>query len=164
MTVHVLFVCMGNICRSPTAHAVFRQQVLAAGLSEQVEIDSAGTHAYHTGNPADARAQATAHQRGIEMADLRARQVSAADFTQFDYIVAMDNDNMRLLQASCPEGEQRRLSLMLEWATGWGDEVPDPYYGGDAGFEHVFVMLTDACGSLLAAIVSRHGLTAQPVR
>ncbi|MEK9655952.1 MAG: low molecular weight phosphotyrosine protein phosphatase, partial [Halieaceae bacterium] len=99
----------------------------------------------------------------IEMSDLNARQVSEADFTHFDYIAAMDNDNMRLLKASCPQGEQQRLSLMLDWATGWGDEVPDPYYGGDSGFEHVFDMLTDACGGLLAAIVSRHGLTAQPV-
>jgi protein-tyrosine phosphatase len=163
MTVRVLFVCMGNICRSPTAHAVFRQQVLKAGLSDQIEIDSAGTHGYHIGNPPDARATATARQRGIEMSDLSARQVAGADFTQFDYIVAMDKDNMRLLKASCPQGEQQRLSLMLDWATGWGDEVPDPYYGGDAGFEHVFDMLTDACRSLLAAIVSRHGLTAQPV-
>lgn len=163
MTVRVLFVCMGNICRSPTAHAVFRQQVLEAGLSDQIEIDSAGTHGYHIGNPPDARATATARQRGIEMSDLNARQVSVADFTHFDYIAAMDNDNLRLLKASCPQGEQQRLSLMLDWTTGWGDEVPDPYYGGDSGFEHVFDMLTDACGSLLAAIVSRHGLTAQPV-
>ncbi|MEK9920620.1 MAG: low molecular weight protein-tyrosine-phosphatase [Halieaceae bacterium] len=163
MTARVLFVCMGNICRSPTAHAVFRQQVLKAGLSDQIEIDSAGTHGYHIGNPPDARATATARQRGIEMSDLSARQVAGADFTHFDYIVAMDNDNMRLLKASCPQGEQQRLSLMLDWATGWGDEVPDPYYGGDSGFEHVFDMLTDACGGLLAAISSRHGLTAQPV-
>ena len=163
MTVRVLFVCMGNICRSPTAHAVFRQQVLEASLSDQIEIDSAGTHGYHIGNPPDARATATARQRGIEMSDLNARQVSVADFTHFDYIAAMDNDNLRLLKASCPQGEQQRLSLMLDWTTGWGDEVPDPYYGGDSGFEHVFDMLTDACGGLLAAIVSRHGLTAQPV-
>ena len=163
MTVRVLFVCMGNICRSPTAHAVFRQQVFEAGLSDQIEIDSAGTHGYHIGNPPDARATATARQRGIEMSDLNARQVTAADFTNFHYIAAMDNDNLRLLKASCPQGEQQRLSLMLDWTTGWGDEVPDPYYGGDSGFEHVFDMLTDACGSLLAAIVSRHGLTAQPV-
>lgn len=163
MTVRVLFVCMGNICRSPTAHAVFRQLVLEAGLSDQIEIDSAGTHGYHIGNPPDARATATARQRGIEMSDLNARQVTGADFTHFDYIAAMDNDNLRLLEASCPQGEQQRLSLMLDWTTGWGDEVPDPYYGGDSGFEHVFDMLTDACGGLLGAIVSRHGLTAQPV-
>ena len=158
MTVRVLFVCMGNICRSPTAHAVFRQQVLVAGLADQFEIDSAGTHAYHIGNPADSRAIATAHQRGIEMNDLRARQTSAADFTHFDYILAMDGDNLHLLKASCPQEEEHRLSLMLEWTTGWGSEVPDPYYGGDTGFEHVFDMLTDACAALLGHIQSRHGL------
>lgn len=158
MTIRVLFVCMGNICRSPTAHAVFRQQVLEAGLADQFEIDSAGTHAYHIGNPADSRATATARQRGIEMGDLRARQTSAADFTHFDYILAMDGDNLHLLKASCPQGEEHRLSLMLEWTAGWGSEVPDPYYGGDTGFEHVFDMLTDACAALLGHIQSRHGL------
>ena len=121
MTVRVLFVCMGNICRSPTAHAVFRQQALVAGLADQFEIDSAGTHAYHMGNPADSRAIATARQRGIEMSDLRARQTSAADFTHFDYILAMDGDNLHLLKASCPQEEEHRLSLMLEWTTGWGE-------------------------------------------
>ena len=160
MTVRVLFVCMGNICRSPTAHAVFRQQVLVAGLADQFEIDSAGTHAYHIGNPADSRAIATARQRGIEMSDLRARQTSAADFTHFDYILAMDGDNLHLLKASCPQEEEHRLSLMLEWTTGWGSEVPDPYYGGDTGFEHVFDMLIDACAALLGHIQSRHGLLA----
>lgn len=160
MRVSVLFVCMGNICRSPTAHGVFRQQLAAAGLSDQVVIDSAGTHGYHIGSPPDARATATALQRGIEMGDLRARQVNTSDFTQFDYILAMDTDNLRLLRASCPEEEEHRLSLMLDWTTGWGDEVPDPYYGGEAGFEQVFDMLTDACHGLLKGIASRHGMSA----
>jgi protein-tyrosine phosphatase len=163
MTVSVLFVCMGNICRSPTAHAVFRQQVLEAGLSDLIEIDSAGTHGYHVGDPADARATATACQRGIEMRDLRARQVSTADFMQFDYVVAMDHENLRLLKASCPREEQQRLSLMLDWTTGWGDEVPDPYYGGEAGFENVFDMLTAACRGLLSSVTSRHGLSSHPI-
>jgi len=160
MKVSVLFVCMGNICRSPTAHAVFRQQVFEAGLTDQFEIDSAGTHAYHIGNLPDARAMATAHQRGIAMDDLRAREVSAEDFGQFDYILAMDADNLRLLQASCPKDKAQRLSLMLDWATGWGEEVPDPYYGGDSGFEQVFDMLTDACRGLLHYITSQHRLSA----
>jgi len=164
MKVSVLFVCMGNICRSPTAHAVFRQQVLEAGLADHFEIDSAGTHAYHVGNPPDARAMAMAHQRGIAMDDLRARQVSAGDFCHFDYILAMDADNLRLLHASCPQEQAHRLSLMLDWANGWGEEVPDPYYGGDEGFEQVFDMLTDACSCLLTHIISRHGLVAgQPL-
>jgi protein-tyrosine phosphatase len=160
MTVNVLFVCMGNICRSPTAHAVFRRQVLEVGLADHFEIDSAGTHAYHIGNPPDARAMATARQRGIAMDDLEARQVSAGDFELFDYILAMDIDNLRLLQASCPREQARRLSLMLDWVTGWGEEVPDPYYGGDAGFEHVFDMLTEACRGLLTQIISQRGLSA----
>ena len=158
MSVRVLFVCMGNICRSPTAHALFREAVTAAGLGEEITTDSAGTHAYHIGKPPDARATATALARDIDMTDLRARQVCQADFAQFDYVVAMDRDNLSLLEASCPPASQYRLSLMLDWAEGWGDEVPDPYYGGDEGFVQVFDMLTEASRGLLAHIVSSHGL------
>ncbi|MFL2501780.1 MAG: low molecular weight protein-tyrosine-phosphatase [Luminiphilus sp.] len=158
MRVRVLFVCMGNICRSPTAHALFRQAVTAAGLHEEIAVDSAGTHAYHIGNPPDARATATALEQNIDMTDLRARQVCEADFERFDYVVAMDRDNLALLEASCPPAAQYRLSLMLDWAEDWGDEVPDPYYGGDEGFIRVFDMLTEASQGLLAHIVSSHGL------
>ena len=158
MSISVLFVCMGNICRSPTAHALFREAVTAAGLHDEIAVDSAGTHAYHIGNPPDARATATALERDIDMTDLRARQVSASDFEQFDYVVAMDRDNLALLEASCPPAAQNRLSLMLDWAEGWGDEVPDPYYGGDEGFSRVFDMLTAASRGLLAHIASSHGL------
>lgn len=160
MSIRVLFVCMGNICRSPTAHALFREQVDRAGLAAHIEIDSAGTHAYHVGNAPDARAIATARARGINMADLRARQVHQDDYGQFDYIVAMDEENLSVLLASCPEAERARLSLMLDWTTGWGDEVPDPYYGGDEGFEQVFDMLTDACHGLIHQIRERLGLPA----
>ena len=158
MTVRVLFVCMGNICRSPTAHALFRAAVTAAGLDDEITTDSAGTHAYHIGKPPDARATATALTRDIDMADLRARQVCKADFEQFDYVVAMDRDNLALLEASCPPAMLDRLSLMLDWAEGWGDEVPDPYYGGDEGFIRVFGMLTEASQRLLTHIATRHGL------
>ena len=158
MSVSVLFVCMGNICRSPTAHALFREAVTAAGLDDEIAVDSAGTHAYHIGNPPDARATATALERKVDMTDLRARQVCAADFAQFDYVVAMDRDNLALLEVSCPPAAQDRLSLMLHWAEGWGDEVPDPYYGGDEGFIRVFDLLTEASRGLLAHIVSNHGL------
>ena len=158
MSVRVLFVCMGNICRSPTAHALFRGAVTAAGLGDEITTDSAGTHAYHIGKPPDARATATALARDIDMTDLRARQVCQADFAQFDYVIAMDLDNLRLLEASCPLAAQHRLSLMLDWAEGWGDEVPDPYYGGDDGFVQVFDMLTEASRGLLAHIASSHGL------
>ena len=113
MSVRVLFVCMGNICRSPTAHALFREAVTAAGLGDKITTDSAGTHAYHIGNPPDARATATALARDIDVTDLRARQVCEADFEQFDYIVAMDRDNLSSLEASCPRAMQDRLSLMM---------------------------------------------------
>ncbi len=158
MSVRVLFVCMGNICRSPTAHALFRETVTAAGLNDEIITDSAGTHAYHISNPPDARAIATALARNIYMAELRARQVCEADFERFEYIVAMDYDNLSLLEASCPPAEHGRLSLMLDWAEGLGDEVPDPYYGGREGFVRVFDMLTEASQGLLAHIVSSHGL------
>ena len=158
MSVRVLFVCMGNICRSPTAHALFREAVTAAGLDDEITTDSAGTHAYHIGNPPDARATATALARDVDMTDLRARQVCEADFEQFDYVVAMDRDNLTLLEASCPPAMLDRLSLMLDWVKGWGDEVPDPYYGGDEGFIRVFDMLTEASQRLLTHIASRHGL------
>ena len=154
----MLFVCMGNICRSPTAHALFREAVTAAGLDDEITTDSAGTHAYHIGNPPDARATATALARDVDMTDLRARQVCEADFEQFDYVVAMDRDNLTLLEASCPPAMLDRLSLMLDWVKGWGDEVPDPYYGGDEGFIRVFDMLTEASQRLLTHIASRHGL------
>ena len=161
MSVSVLFVCMGNICRSPTAHALFREQVKGTGLEDRIDIDSAGTHAYHIGNAPDGRATATALARGIDMTDLRARQVCEADFEQFDYVVAMDRDNLSLLEASCPALLQDRLSLMLDWVEGWGDEVPDPYYGGDEGFVRVFDMLTEASQGLLANIESTHDLASR---
>ena len=158
MSVRVLFVCMGNICRSPTAHALFREAVNAAELGDEIVIDSAGTHAYHIGNPPDARSTAIALAHDIDMTDLRARQVCEADFEQYHYVVAMDRDNLALLEAYCPPARLDRLSLMLDWAEGWGDEVPDPYYGGDEGFFRVFDMLTEASRGLLAYIASRHGL------
>ena len=158
MSVRVLFVCMGNICRSPTAHALFRKAVTAAGLDDDITTDSAGTHTYHIGNPPDARAIATALARDIDMTDLRARQVCEADFEQFDYVVAMDRDNLALLEASCPPAMLERLSLMLDWAEGWGGEVPDPYHGGDEGFFRVFDMLAEAFQRLLTHIASRHDL------
>lgn len=144
---------MGNICRSPTAHGVFRQLVTEAGLSERIRIDSAGTHGYHVGAPADARARATAQGRGIGMEDLRARQVSSADFSDFDYVLAMDNDNLAILQQLCPPQQRTRLRLFMEYAPELGiREVPDPYYGGPSGFERVFDMIDAASAGLLAEI------------
>lgn len=155
--VRVLFVCMGNICRSPTAQGVFRKLVEEAGLIEQIEIDSAGTHAYHIGEPPDPRAQQTAQRRGIDLSDLRARRAVSADFTRFDYILAMDQDNYHALSALCPQGQERRLSLLLDYAAqARTREVPDPYYGGPSGFEAVFDLVEEAARGLLADIQRRH--------
>lgn len=148
----VLFVCMGNICRSPTAHGIFREQVRQAGLQAEIIIDSAGTHAYHIDEPPDSRSIETAHRYGIDISDLRARQVSAADFASFDYIFAMDRDNLERLQMQCSTNDQHKLSLMRALA---GEEldVPDPYYGGSSGFDVVFQMLTTASSALLASLL-----------
>lgn len=154
--VKVLFVCMGNICRSPTAHGVFRELVRREGLERQVQIDSAGTHAYHVGNPPDLRAQATAEKRGIALSDLRARQVRPEDFEAFDYVIAMDQDNLAALQAMCPPGLEERVRLFLDFAPQRPErEVPDPYYGGPRGFEHVFDLVEEAAQGLLTEIRSR---------
>ncbi len=154
--IKVLFVCMGNICRSPTAHGVFRALVEEAGLKDRVEIDSAGTHAYHVGNPPDKRARATAVQRGIRLDDLSARAVEEADFSRFDYILAMDMDNFHNLSAICPDGLEDKIHLFMDYALEHRiREVPDPYYGGAEGFEKVFDMVEDAARGLLEDIQAR---------
>ena len=157
--VRVLFVCMGNICRSPTAHGVFRKLVEDAGLVERIEIDSAGTHAYHEGEPPDRRAQQTALRHGIEMHDLRARRARSEDFEYFDYILAMDQDNYHSLSSICPEGRglERRLMLLMDFAPQMRvREVPDPYYGASGGFETVYDMVEAAVSGLLEDIRRRH--------
>ena len=151
--VSVLFVCMGNICRSPTAEGVFRQQVANAGLSDWIVTDSAGTHAYHVGDAPDARASKAAAKRGYDLSDLRARKVDSEDFRQFDYVLAMDEDNYRNLQAICPRGFEDRLSLFLRFAANAGrEDVPDPYYGGIKGFEYVLDLVENAAIGLLEDI------------
>jgi len=155
-SVSVLFVCMGNICRSPTAHGIFRRLVEQEGLADLILIDSAGTHAYHIGKPPDERAQATALKRGFDLSDLRARQAAAADFEQYDYVLAMDRENHEILASLCPAGYEERLSLFLDYAPDLGiEEVPDPYWGGEQGFEQVFDMLEAASLGLLEEIRSR---------
>jgi protein-tyrosine phosphatase len=157
--VKVLFVCMGNICRSPTAQGVFRKLVEEAGLAEVVEIDSAGTHAYHLGEPPDPRARETAMRRGIDLADLRARRAVAEDFELYDYVLAMDQDNYHALSAICPPGRglERRLALLMDYAPqARMREVPDPYYGAAGGFESVFDMVEEAAAGLLEEIRRRH--------
>lgn len=151
--VKVLFVCMGNICRSPTAEGVFSHKVEAEGLLEMIETDSAGTHAYHVGNPPDLRSQECAQRRGIELGHLRARKATAQDFHEFDYVLAMDSDNYSDLESICPSGQEHKLKLFLEYAPQLRiRDVPDPYYGGANGFERVFDMVEEASLGLLEAI------------
>ncbi len=153
MKVKVLFVCMGNICRSPTAEAVFRHYVDKAGLLEHISIDSAGTHDYHIGDAPDARTQRAAKQRGYDMSKLRGRQVEAGDFVRFDYVLAMDEANLSILQRLRPHDAQSHLGLFLEFAEYHKErEVPDPYYGGADGFERVLDMVEDAAAGLLRHI------------
>ena len=155
--VRVLFVCMGNICRSPTAEGVFRHLVRAAGLDQAIETDSSGTHSYHIGKPPDERAQVAASRRGYDIGDLRARQFTLADFNYFQWIVAMDEDNLRILRAECPQRLQHRLHRFLDYSARYPEtEVPDPYYGSGDGFERVLDLVEDASAGLLEAIRERH--------
>lgn len=155
--VKVLFVCMGNICRSPTAHGVFRALVNERNLQSIIEIDSAGTHAYHVGEPPDHRAQNTATQRGIDLSDLRARSVNSLDFETFDYILAMDEANYRSLMEQCPDVAKDKVHLFLSFAPQLNKrDVPDPYYGGTKGFEYVFDMIDHAAKGLLEEIDQRY--------
>jgi protein-tyrosine phosphatase len=158
-TFSVLFLCMGNICRSPTAHGVFRHLVLEQGLSHQILTTSAGTHNYHPGEPPDARSQKHARVRGYDLSDLRARQISVHDFEQHDLLLAMDWDNLALAQQSCPPEHQRKLRRLTEFCKKHdATVVPDPYYDGDAGFEHVLDLIEDACNGLLEHVRQRlHG-------
>lgn len=152
----ILFVCMGNICRSPSAEGVARQLIERHGLHALVSVDSAGTHAYHSGEAPDRRAQAAARRRGMELAKLRARPVRDEDFAQFDLLLAMDHDNLRNLQRDCPPEHTEKLGLLMRYATRFDNaEVPDPYYGGDAGFERVLDMLEDSVSGLLREVTGQ---------
>ena len=148
----VLFVCMGNICRSPTAEGVFRHKVKQNNLQDQISIDSAGTHAYHVGNPPDQRAQDAALKRDIDLSQQRARRVSGDDFSEFDYVIAMDESNLDDLLSICPAGYEDRLHLFLAFSDSENREVPDPYYGQGRGFEIVLNLVEDASEGLLQHI------------
>jgi protein-tyrosine phosphatase len=148
--VHVLMVCMGNICRSPTAEAVLRAKLRRAGLLGRVQVDSAGTLDYHVGAPPDRRAQAHARQRGYDLSALRARQVQVDDFSRFDLILAMDDDNLDWLHAHCPGALRGRVGKLVMFARGPHDgSVPDPYSGREADFERVLDLVEDACDGLV---------------
>jgi protein-tyrosine phosphatase len=148
--IKVLFICMGNICRSPTAQGVFRKMLRDKGLEGLIEVDSAGTHAYHIGKSPDARSVQTALSRGIDIRDLTARQLDDYDFEEFDYLLVADNDNYHLTLESCPKEYQHKVKLILDFAERTAlKEVPDPYYGQGNGFERVLDMLEDACEGLM---------------
>lgn len=148
----VLMVCMGNICRSPTAEGVLRARLQAAGLADVVHVESAGTHGYHVGDPPDARAQRHARSRGVDLSGQRARRVGEADFDRFQLILAMDDDNLGELERLRPQGHPNRPRLLLEFAPRHAAlrEVPDPYFGGPDGFDRVLDLVEDACDGLLA--------------
>lgn len=151
--IKVLFVCMGNICRSPTAEGVFTHLVTEKQLLDSFEIDSAGTHAYHVGEQPDHRAQRAAKERGIELSHLRARKVIYGDFEDYDYLLAMDDDNYGTLISACPSHHQDKIKYFLDYAPQLGfREVPDPYYGGEQGFEKVLNMIEAASEGFLNAL------------
>ena len=154
MKTKVLFVCMGNICRSPTAEGSFRSIVSKQELSDFFEIDSAGTHAYHIGNPPDMRSQQTARKYGVELSNQRARQVHESDFYFYDYIIAMDTDNIDILKSICPTDSQSEIKLLLDYLTDDSfQSVPDPYFEGK--FDEVFEMVYAACTSFLENLVKK---------
>jgi len=152
----VLFVCMGNICRSPTAEGVFRRLVQEAGLAHKVFVDSAGTHDYHVGSPPDLRAQAAARRRGYDLSNLRGRQFGFDDCLRFDYVIAMDRGNYNRILSHCNAGAGGNIRLFMEFAPGRPEhEVPDPYSGGAQGFEYVLDLIEDASRGLLEDVVKR---------
>jgi protein-tyrosine phosphatase len=150
MNTRVLFVCMGNICRSPMAEGVFRHMIRQSGLDDVVKVESAGTHAFHVGEGPDKRAQATASKRGYDITDLRARRVEDVDFEKFDLILAMDWDNLSLLQQQAPKKAHHKLQLLMRFATEHESAtIPDPYYGAQQGFDQALDFIEDACAGLL---------------
>jgi protein-tyrosine phosphatase len=149
----VLFVCTGNICRSPTAEGVFRKLVVDAGLDGEIAIESAGTHGYHVGDPPDPRMQAAARARGYDLSRLRARRVGYSDFHRFDLIVVMDEFHREALAQLAPPTAQHKVRLMMEFARRKDYQtVPDPYYGGPEGFELVLDLLEEAAEGLLEVL------------
>jgi protein-tyrosine phosphatase len=151
--IKVLFVCMGNICRSPTAEGVFTKLIKEQNLDKHFAIDSAGTHAYHIGKGPDLRSQKAALERGVELAHLRARKVDQEDFEAFDFLLAMDEENYSLLIEACPDEYKHKVNYFLDYAPHLNERiVPDPYYGGPYGFERVLDMVEEASAGFLKSL------------
>lgn len=159
--IKVLFVCLGNICRSPTAHGILERKLAMAGLSAAVEVDSAGTAAWHVGKQPDLRSQQAAMKRDYDLSHLRARQAIANDFLEFDYVLAMDNENLENLQLLMPRISNDLVAnrspelFLARYSTLGLTQVPDPYYGGEDGFEAVLDMVEDACDQLIIELRSK---------
>ncbi|MFP6624993.1 MAG: low molecular weight protein-tyrosine-phosphatase [Myxococcota bacterium] len=158
--IRICFVCLGNICRSPTAEGAMRKLLVDSALANRIEVDSAGTAAYHAGEPADERSSATALERGVRLTSI-ARQFTTADFDSFDYVIAMDRENLQTLRTHAPGPDSAaKVTLLRSYDPDRGDEddVPDPYYGGPRGFDRVFEICESGCAGLLAHIRAEHGL------
>ena len=156
MMTKVLFVCMGNVCRSPSAQAVFQHLIGEAGLADVVQADSAGTHTFHIGEAPDARAQAAARKRGYDISSHVARQVRPEDFHEADLILAMDWDNLAALQQQCPKVHQHKLMLLMRFSNEYEEAtVPDPYYGGPEGFNKALDYIEDSCQGVLELVRKR---------
>jgi len=153
--VKILFVCLGNICRSPTAEGLLRHKLQQRNLLDRFEVDSAGTGDWHVGHPPDERAQAAAAIRGFDISDLRARQVSPLDTERFDYVIAMDDSNHQNLSQLAGAGHAHKVRLLLEFSASELDQVPDPYYGGEHGFNQVIDLIDDACEGLIADLLGQ---------
>ena len=145
----VLFVCLGNICRSPLGEGIFRHLVDDAGLTDRFHIDSAGTGAWHAGEPPDPRSRSVAERNGVSLDGQTARKVRFEDFFEFDLVLAMDRQNLADLHAECPHDDRRKVMLLRQFDPEKGDDVPDPYYGGARGFDDVYAMVHRCCQALL---------------
>ena len=149
----ILFVCLGNICRSPTAEGFFRKELIKNGLQDKVQVDSCGTAAYHVGDPPDSRAQSAALGRGVDISGLRGRQINHQDFTDFDLILTMDHHNFDDLMGRCPEAYKNKINMFLSYSKQNSHQnVPDPYYGGPKGFELVLDLMEDAANGIIEVI------------
>ena len=157
---NILFVCMGNICRSPTAHGVFRQYIKESGLSHQVTVDSAGTHSFCIGDAPDTRSQIHARKRGYDLSDLVARQLEDRDFDHYDLLLVMDWENFALTEQRCPTNKKHKIRRLTEFCkVNQVSVVPDPYYKGSEGFEEVLDLVEDACDGLLDHVMQRLSLS-----